>query len=163
LWSIPPLKSNLQENAPCLLSPQFYRMERKFMDENVKLAKKWTAKALSDLLNADNNLRAESIPYDTVCFHCQQAAEKLLKAYLIAKGENYPLSHDLLLLLQCIEEFDRSAEHIRDWLIVLIPYAVEIRYPDECFVPSPEDAIEARQAAEQVKEFIFEVCPSIFD
>ncbi len=66
------------------------------MDENIKLANKWVQKAEADLLNADNNLNSENIPYDTVCFHCQQAAEKFLKAYLIANGRNYPLSHDLL-------------------------------------------------------------------
>ena len=54
------------------------------MYEEVEIARQWLAKANSDLLNVDNNLRSQSIPYDTVCFHCQQAAEKLLKAYLRA-------------------------------------------------------------------------------
>lgn len=48
------------------------------MNADVDLAKQWLAKAKNDLLNADNNLRSEIIPYDTVCFYCQQAAEKLL-------------------------------------------------------------------------------------
>jgi len=36
----------------------------------------WIRKAESDLLAADNNLAAANIPFDVVCFHCQQAAEK---------------------------------------------------------------------------------------
>jgi len=132
------------------------------MDENIRLAKKWVEKATGDLLNADNNLNAENVPFDTVCFHCQQAAEKLLKAYLIAKGKNYPLSHDLLLILEDIKDFDKSAEELRDYLITLNPYAVEIRYPDEYFMPSREDAVEARQTAEQVRKFISTKCPLIF-
>ncbi len=48
------------------------------MSENLELAGQWLAKAANDLLNADNNLRSEMIPFDTVCFHCQQAAEKCL-------------------------------------------------------------------------------------
>jgi len=40
----------------------------------------------STTLNANDNLRAERVPFDTVCFHCQQAAEKLLKAFLAAQG-----------------------------------------------------------------------------
>jgi len=46
------------------------------MCENLELARQWVAKAQNDLLNADNNIRAEEIPFDTVCFHCQQGAEK---------------------------------------------------------------------------------------
>jgi HEPN domain-containing protein len=132
------------------------------MDENIRLANKWVQKAEADLLNADNNLNSENIPYDTVCFHCQQAAEKLLKAYLIANGRNYPLSHDLLLILENILEFDKSAEELKDCLINLLPYAVEVRYPDEYFMPSQDDAVEARQTAQQVKEYISYKCPAIF-
>ena len=47
------------------------------MNADLQLAEQWVAKAKNDLLNADNNLAAEEIPFDTVCFHCQQAAEKL--------------------------------------------------------------------------------------
>ncbi len=59
------------------------------MTENLEIARQWLAKAMNDLLNADNNLKSEVIPFDTVCFHCQQAAEKLLKAYLAGKGQEY--------------------------------------------------------------------------
>ena len=35
----------------------------------------WVAKAENDLLNIRNNLGCERIPWDTICFHAQQAAE----------------------------------------------------------------------------------------
>ncbi len=54
------------------------------MDKQSEHARQWIEKARSDLLNADNNLASKEVPYDTVCFHCQQAAEKLLKGYLVA-------------------------------------------------------------------------------
>lgn len=44
------------------------------MSEEIKVSKQWIAKAKNDLLDADNNLKADEIPFDTVCFHCQQAA-----------------------------------------------------------------------------------------
>ena len=47
------------------------------MPGETEIGRQWVAKARNDLLNADNNLRSEHVPYDTVCFHCQQAAEKL--------------------------------------------------------------------------------------
>ncbi len=115
-----------------------------------EIAKQWFQKAKNDLLNADNNFHSEKIPYDTVCFHCQQAAEKLLKAFLINNNNEIPYTHDLLLLLEHILKIDNSAEELRDYLIILIPYAVEIRYPDDWFMPSPEDALEARNATAKV-------------
>ena len=72
------------------------------MSEDIEIARQWVAKASNDLLNADNNLRSAEIPYDTVCFHCQQAVEKLLKGYLACLGQSPPVTHDLLLLLEKI-------------------------------------------------------------
>ena len=56
------------------------------------------AKAEHDLLNIQNNLSAEQIPWDTVCFHAQQAAEKCLKAFLIYHGRPFSRTHDLVAL-----------------------------------------------------------------
>jgi len=59
----------------------------------------WLAKADNDFLNIQNNLRAERVPWDTVCFHAQQAAEKLLKAFLVYRGQLPARTHDLVVLL----------------------------------------------------------------
>jgi len=128
----------------------------------IEAAKQWVAKADSDLLNADNNLKSENIPFDTVCFHCQQAAEKILKAYLIANQKPYPITHDLFLLLEQILQLDPEAERLRDTLALLVPYAVEIRYPDDYFMPTGQDAAEARRAAAEIYEWFKSVCPAIF-
>ena len=120
------------------------------MNAERDLARQWLAKAENDLLNADNNLKSEIVPYDTVCFHCQQAAEKLLKAYLVARGVPPPFTHDLLLLLEKIIPYCPDTETLRDDLALLMPYAVGVRYPDELFLPTQEDAREARQAAQHV-------------
>ena len=60
------------------------------MSAEIEIARQWVAKAMSDLLNADNNLVATRVPFDTICFHCQQAAEKLLKAFLAARECLHP-------------------------------------------------------------------------
>jgi len=133
------------------------------MSEETEIARQWLAKAASDLLNADNNLKAEKIPYDTVCFHCQQAAEKMLKAYLVARGKDYPISHDLLLILEQVLSLDPKAEKLRDTLIILMSYAVEVRYPDYYNVPSAEDTHEARKAAEKVHDWLKQMCPGLFN
>ena len=55
----------------------------------------WIAKADSDFLNIENNLTVARVPWDTVCFHAQQAAEKLLKAFLVYHGHPLLRTHDL--------------------------------------------------------------------
>ena len=55
-----------------------------------------------------------------------------------------------------------SAETLRDQLALLMPYAVEIRYPDEWFEPSIDDAREARLAAERVSDWLRTSLPLLF-
>jgi len=105
-------------------------------------------------LNADNNQQSENIPYHTVCFHCQQATEKFLKSYLAAKTRIPPHTHDLLLLLEEILPLNNEAENLREYLAILMPYAVEIRYPDDWFMPTEEDALEARSAAGEILKWL---------
>ncbi len=124
------------------------------MDKQSEHAKRWVEKARSDLLNADNNLAAQEVPYDTVCFHCQQAAEKLLKGFLVAHGCEYPITHNLFVILEKVLEFDSGADSLRETLALLNPYSVEVRYPGDAWMPTPDDAREARQAAQKVFEWM---------
>lgn len=133
------------------------------MCEEIDLARQWVRKANNDLLNADNNLRSERVPYDTVCFHCQQAAEKLLKAYLVCEGQSPPYTHDLFLLLETILPFHPQAEALRDALSVLMPYAIEVRYPDDWYMPLAEDAEEARDAVNLVRDWLTEIRRELFE
>lgn len=77
----------------------------------------WVAKAENDLLNIENNLSAGRIPWDTVCFHAQQAAEKILKAFLVRHGQIPPRTHDLVALLaRCVQfepDLESLVEHCR--------------------------------------------------
>jgi len=126
------------------------------MSEEIEIAKLWFQKAKNDLLNA------EKVPYDTVCFHCQQAAEKLLKAYLVVNKKTYPITHDLFFILENILPLNNTAEQLRDALAILMPYAVEIRYPDDFFMPNEQDAKEARAAVGEVLKWIENVMVEIF-
>ena len=132
------------------------------MRAEIEIAKQWLVKAENDLLNADNNLKAKDIPTDTVCFHCQQAAEKILKAYLVANQQSYPITHDLLLILEQVLLLTPNAEQLRNNLILLTPYAVEIRYPDDGCMPSVGDALEARKAAEEIRSWLSASIPNLF-
>ena len=52
---------------------------------------------------------------------------------------------------------------LRDDLALLMPYAVEIRYPDDWFMPTEEDAKEAREAVSHVMSWLKSVIPEVFD
>ncbi|MFB0552844.1 MAG: HEPN domain-containing protein [Phycisphaerae bacterium] len=123
------------------------------MDKKLEYAKRWLDKAKNDLLDADNNLAADKVPYDTVCFHCQQATEKLLKGFLVAHGCGYPITHNLFVILDKVVEYDGLAESLRETLALLNPYAVEVRYPGDELTLTMDNASEARQAAQEVVEW----------
>ncbi len=124
------------------------------MDKKLEYAKRWFDKARNDLLDADNNLAADKVPYDTVCFHCQQAAEKLLKGFLVAHGCEYPITHNLFVILDKVIEYDRLAESLREALSLLNPYAVEVRYPGDELTLTIDNATEARQATQEVLDWL---------
>lgn len=60
-------------------------------------------------------------------FHVQQAAEKLLRAWIALLGETYPLTHDLELLFNLLQERG-VAESGFAGLKEYTPYAVQFRY-----------------------------------
>ena len=72
-------------------------------------------------------LRKRPTP-NAVCFHCQQSAEKYLKAYLVREGIKFPRTHDLLELHKLCSSVDPGFELIADLLDHLNPYSIEYRY-----------------------------------
>lgn len=119
-------------------------------------AEAWIRKAEGDLLSADNNLASTKIPFDVVCYHCQQAAEKLLKALLVHLGTQPTRTHDLLALLEEVRRYSTTIvpDDVENSSVILNPYAVEVRYPDDESNPTLEDSKEARQAAERVGKWV---------
>lgn len=119
----------------------------------------WLVKARSDLESARCLLAGPSPILDTGCFHCQQAAEKSLKAFLIWNEHEPPRTHALGLLLDAGLEYEaRLAEH-RVPCEGLTSYAVEVRYPDSAAEPTPEKAAAAFEAAEALVSFIHDIVP----
>jgi HEPN domain-containing protein len=116
----------------------------------------WLRKAESDLKSARIIMASDvpSPPLDTVCFHCQQASEKYLKAYLASHGHSIPLSHNLANIVATCMQFDTEFASVQRTAEVLTPYAVEIRYPDELCMPTMEEATEALAIATHIMRFV---------
>jgi HEPN domain-containing protein len=64
-----------------------------------------------------------------ICFHAQQAAEKALKAVLLAGTLGFPLSHDIQELLTIANQGGLAVPSEVAEAVVLTPFAVEARYP----------------------------------
>lgn len=69
------------------------------------------------------------VPIEIVCYHCQQSAEKILKAFVIANKGSPIKTHDLAILLkQCSLNTD-AFEPYREACTALSSYAALSRYP----------------------------------
>jgi len=120
-----------------------------------KYLEQWLIKANNDLKVAENEIVLDpgDMVTDAICFHCQQAVEKLLKAYLIFKQVDFDKSHNLEYLLEICLEKDESFSQVE--VGDLSFYAVEIRYPDDFYIPTEKEARECLGIAKKVKEFIY--------
>jgi len=127
------------------------------MKSKADLVRGWIRKAESDLISA--TMGADSgQALDTVCFHAQQAAEKYIKAYLVAYEVEFPFIHNLEKLIELCSQRDPSFAGLKTLSQELTPYAVELRY-DTDFWPSAETARQALEAAQRIKEFVVERLP----
>lgn len=62
--------------------------------------REWIRKADRDRRMAELGLAESPAITDAAAFHCQQAVEKLLKAYLIFRQEPFEKVHDLEVLVE---------------------------------------------------------------
>lgn len=111
----------------------------------------------SDMADARRTLVSEG-PYDTACFHAQQAAEKYLKAYLTWHERAIPRTHDLEELQRLCVAMEPMPELAALDLTELTAYAVELRYDAEFWPPQPT-AREAVVLVEKVRTLIMERLP----
>ncbi len=125
------------------------------MKHKSDLAQGWLLKGDSDLLNAKRTVNSDG-PYDTGCFHAQQAAEKYLKAILAMHGLDIPRTHDLEELQLLCVDFIKDANFSSLILEDLSDYAVSVRYDFE-FWPDVHTAADALKVAEDVRLFAVKV------
>lgn len=117
----------------------------------------WIRKADSDLDNAALCL-ASGKSLDTACFHAQQAAEKLLKSYLMAYGLPAPFTHNIEKLVELCEQHNAAFQSMKALGQALTPYAVHLRY-DEDFWPTEQETAAALQSAQALRAFVIPLLP----
>jgi len=122
--------------------------------------KAWLTKAQSDLDSARILIEHKPANYDTACFHCQQAAEKALKAFLVAHAAEFDRVHAMPYLVDLCAARNQAFNEFREKAELLSPYAVEIRYPGDALEVPREDAEEAYAAATAIWEFVLKQLPA---
>ena len=117
------------------------------------IVSEWVEKAEGDFRTAEREARVRKAPnYDAVCFRAQQCAEKYLKAFLIQRQIPFRPIHDLEVLLELIKSVSLDFECIRDLLLLLNDYAVDVRYPGE--MATKEESRAALKAMRTVRTFL---------
>ena len=119
----------------------------------------WLAKAVHDLRSAEWLMARPDPLCDAAGFHCQQVAEKALKAYLTWRDEPFEKTHSLVALVAKCLQFDASFETLRAAATTLTPYAVASRYPGDLPELTEAEAQEALALAREVWDFVLERLP----
>jgi hypothetical protein len=77
---------------------------------------------------------------DVATFHCQQAAEKLLKGFLVRAGADFRKTHDLDALVQSVVTHFPLIEPLLKPVRAWTSWSVAYRYPGEAG-PEPEPSV----------------------
>ncbi len=130
-------------------------------DASLTEAKAWMVKAWRDLETARRAATGEPPFYDVAVYHCQQAAEKAVKAFLVRHGKPYEKTHDIEVLVDLAGEVNSSFSALTDAADVLTPYATRFRYPNSTFAVEPEPAEyeTALRHAQTIFDFVLHLLP----
>jgi HEPN domain-containing protein len=114
----------------------------------------WLEKAGHDLISAQRLLEIEPMILDNACFHCQQAIEKCLKAFLAYNGRDIERTHNVIFLLSECANFNPIFATVDP--LNINAYAVQGRYPDYNLMPTAVEAKTYYQLALQVQTLVTE-------
>ena len=113
--------------------------------------RRWIERAQGDLRAAE--ICATELPA-TALFHCQQAAEKYLKAYLTWNQKVFRKTHELRELATACALIDPALKSVLDPAETLSKYAWKFRYPGAPYAPDAQEAAAGLTLAEQVRTAI---------
>ena len=131
-------------------------------DARTELLRSWLTKALSVLKSARLLGAADEPPLDTAIYHCQQTAEKAVKAFLVSRGVTPEKTHDIRKLTVQASGFEPKFNEFVELAVSLTPYAWEFRYPDDLAetFPTREEFDEALRHAQTIYDFVLSLLPA---
>ncbi len=135
------------------------------MSGNLQLrTKAWLLRARSDLRLARIAAAAAEPPLDSAIYHCQQAAEKAVKAFLHDREASVQRTHDIARLVREASTFEPGFATFAADAQFLSPLITSYRYPDEAdWEPLPEPTRAefdgALAAAQRIYDFVLSLLP----
>ncbi len=120
--------------------------------ETIEYIKQWLYKANEDLTVVDRLTTPEIIANASACFHCQQAVEKSLKAFLICHSVEIKKTHNIEFLLSECSDIDPDFADIDPK--ELSEFGVDVRYPGDMYMPSVEEVLEYKSLAIGIKQLV---------
>ena len=126
--------------------------EQWLLDEAVQ----WVRRAEGDLRAAA--MLTADLPGEAL-FHCQQAAEKFIKAFLTWRQVPFRKTHELRELGRACAELDPALGSALEPSYALSEYAWKFRYPGAPYEADPAEAARGQALAEAVKEEILRRLP----
>ncbi len=106
----------------------------------------WMLHAWDDARIARGCLGLDPPALGGAAYHCQQAAEKLLKAFLVSGGTDFPRTHDLDTLVQAVLPRFPTLQSLLAPLGAWTTWGVAYRYPGED-EPEPEPGADDLRSA----------------
>jgi len=130
-------------------------------DATRELVRDWLTRAAHDLDAARALADVGERLLDTAIYHCQQAAEKAIKAWLQSRDEPFPKTHDLEDLVSQAAKLDPAFGQQVKAAAFLTPYVSAFRYPGGSFEPMPsrEEFDEALTHARSIFDFVLNLLP----
>ena len=124
------------------------------------ILQQWLYKANDDLRAAEYlSTMQYPTPDEIICFHCQQSAEKYLKAFIFIHNIEPEKTHDLEELVRICQEHNALFASLLPKLQFLNDYAVMPRYPNELGITG-NDVQTAIQYARDVQGFVLKIIDS---
>ena len=116
--------------------------------------RQWLRYAQEDLAGAEVLTSAHPPLLKLALFHCQQAVEKALKAFLVWHEQPFTKTHNLVPLGDQSVALDPTLDAVVAPALQLTRYAVRLRYPGEPEEPTVEEAkqwlVIARSALDEI-------------
>ena len=113
---------------------------------DAKTVKDWIRYARMDLSAAEYLQGHSPLPIEIICYHCQQAAEKALKAVLARHDTDVPRTHDLTILLAAATQCENSMQSLFKQVNRLTNYATFTRYPSDIEISEADMKIALKYA-----------------
>lgn len=118
-------------------------------DPTEEHSRRWLRWADEDLVAAGHSAVDAEVAPRVACGLAQQAAEKAIKALLVAADVDPPKSHNLMRLARMLTE-ERASLLLEVDLEELTRWAIEGRYPEDLDEATTADATRAVELARQL-------------